>query len=261
MLIGVGTLFRGMSIAAVAWLVIAGVVAGVIGTAGGITSLVSYPALLAAGVAPLPANVANLVAVVACWPGAAVTSRRELTGLGRSLRGLAAASAVGAVTGSVLLLSTPPGVFIRVVPFLVLAGSVALLLQPAVTAHRGGPPAGHPAAVLGGVGAVSVYGGYFGAGSGVMLLALLLLLREARLPVANAVKNMLVGAAATASAAVFTVAGPVPWAAVAPLAVGLFAGSTVGPLVVRRLPSRVLRWAAAALGVVLSVLLWLNPSG
>jgi uncharacterized protein len=250
-----------MSIAGGAWLLAAGAVAGVVGTAGGITSLVSYPALLVAGIAPLPANVANLVAVVACWPGSAVTSRRELADLGGSLRSLAAAAGAGAVAGSVLLLSTPPGAFVRVVPFLVLAGSVALLLQPAVTARRGDASASKPLPVLGGVAAVSVYGGYFGAGSGVLLLALLLMLREPRLPVANAVKNMLVGAGAVASAVVFVVAGPVPWAAVAPLAAGLFSGSTVGPIVARRLPSGVLRWAAAGLGVALAVLLWLHPSG
>jgi uncharacterized protein len=244
-----------------AWLFAAGAVAGAVGTAGGITSLVSYPALLAVGLAPLPANVANLVSVVACWPGAAVASRRELASLGGSLRSLVTAAAAGAVGGSVLLLSTPPGVFVRVVPFLVLAGSVALLLQPVVTARRAADPARHPVAVIGGVGALSIYGGYFGAGAGVMLLALLLLLWEGRLPIANAAKNMLVGASAAASAAVFALAGPVPWAAVAPLAAGMFAGSTIGPVVARRVPSGVLRWAAAGLGVALAVLLWVDPSG
>lgn len=107
------------------------------------------------------------------------------------------------------------------------------------------------------LGLLSVYSGYFGAGSGVMILALVLVLVDARLPQANAVKNMVLGAA---SAAVFIVAGPIDWAAVAPLAVGLFAGSTTGPLIARRVSARTVRWAVAALGFTLAVELWLNPS-
>ena len=105
-----------------------------------------------------------------------------------------------------------------------------------------------------------MYGGYFGAGSGVMTLALLLILLDAKLPQANAVKNMLIGAAAVASAAVFIISAPVLWAAVAPLAAGLFAGSTVGPVIARRLPTHIVRWAAATLGFILAIGLWVHPA-
>src|SRR4051794_26171013 len=164
-----------------AFLAAAGLVAGVVGTAGGITSLISYPALLAVGGPPLAADVANLVALVACWPGSALVSRRELAGAGRWLaRGLPVAGA-GAAGGAVLLLTTPPGVFDRLVPVLLAAGSLALLVQPVLSArlaaHRG-----HTSAALPLVGLVSVYSGYFGAGAGVLLLATLLVLVEPRLP-------------------------------------------------------------------------------
>src|SRR5215471_20446008 len=95
------------------FLVAAGALAGLVGTAGGITSLVSYPALLLAGVAPLQANVANLVALVACWPGSAVASQPELRGRWPWLRRWGAVAALGGAAGSVLLLVTPPGVFAR----------------------------------------------------------------------------------------------------------------------------------------------------
>jgi hypothetical protein len=241
-------------------LVVAGVVAGTVGTAGGITSLVSYPALLAVGVPALPANVANLVACVALWPGATLSSRRELIGVQRSLtRGLPVAAG-GAAAGAVLLLSTPPGAFSRVVPFLVATGSLALLSQPWLTARfpRHRHQAGAFALPL--VGLVSIYTGYFGAGSGVLLLAVLLVLVDDRLPEANAVKNMLVGAGSVASAAIFVLAGPVDWRAVMPLAVGLFAGSTVGPVIARRVPPTVVRWIVAALGIALAIELWVRPS-
>lgn len=242
-----------------ALLLAAGVMAGIVGTAGGITSLVSYPALLAVGVPALPANVASLIAGVACWPGSLLVSQRELTGSRRFLtRGLPVA-AVGAGAGSGLLLTTPPGVFARVVPWLVVAGSVALLAQPWLTARRA--RRAHPTAgwTLLGVGTVSIYGGYFGAGSGVMMLALLLVLVDARFPSANASKNMLIGAGGAASAVLLIVAGPVDWRAVTPLAIGLFAGSLIGPRVASRVPASVVRWAVAGLGLVLAVRLWLEP--
>jgi uncharacterized membrane protein YfcA len=237
-------------------LVVAGFVAGVLGTAGGITSLVSYPALLAAGVPALRADVANLVAFVVCLPGAALTSRRELLGSRRPLRTGLPAALAGAAAGSVLLLTTPASVFDRVVPFLVLAGSLALLAQPWLTDHYRSREKPAAAVVL--IALVSLYGGYFGAGSGVLTLAVLMILVDERLPHANAIKNVLIGAGAIASAVIFAAVGPVAWRAVWPLALGLFAGSLVGPLVARRLPAALVRWSVAALGLALAIELWLS---
>jgi uncharacterized membrane protein YfcA len=109
------------------------------------------------------------------------------------------------------------------------------------------------------VGLVSVYSGYFGAGSGVLLLVVAMVLLDPGLPRANAIKNMLIGASAVTSAAVFIVAGPVDWAAVTPLALGLFTGSLLGPVVARRMPARLVRSTVAALGLLLAVKLWLRP--
>jgi uncharacterized protein len=234
------------------FLVVAGAVAGLVGTAGGITSLISYPALLAAGLSPLAAGVANLVALVACWPGSAATSRGELTGAGRWLARSLPLAAVASAAGAVLLLTTPPGVFERVVPFLVALGSVALLVQPLLTARL--RPAGHRSSpwAFPLIASLSVYSGYFGAGAGVLLLVSVLLLVDDRLPAANAKKNMLNGACTLASAAVLVGAGSVAWAAVVPLATGMFAGSTAGPVVARRLPAGVVRWVVAGLGLLLA---------
>ena len=247
-----------ISLGSAAFLLLAGALAGVVGTAGGITSLVSYPALLAIGVPALPANIANLVAMTICWPATALASQRELTGTRRWLAQGLPVAALGAGAGAVLLLATPSGVFTEVVPFLVAAGSVALLAQPWLTARRQHhhQPVGP---TLVGVGVLSIYSGYFGAGSGIMLLALLLVLVDDRLPQANARKNMLLGAGSVASAAIFVCAGPVDWGVVVPLACGLFAGSLIGPVVVRRLPSSAVRWAVGVLGLSLAVLLWLRP--
>jgi uncharacterized protein len=246
------------------FLVGAGAVAGLVGTAGGITSLVSYPALLLAGVAPLQANIANLVALVACWPGSAVASRPELRGQGPWLRRWGIVAAAGGIAGSVLLLNTPSGVFGRVVPFLVAAGSLALLFQPWLAARpawQDGDGRGRALLLPVGLLTLSVYNGYFGAGSGVLILALLLLTTDPHLATANALKNMVVGAATITSAGLFAILTRVDWAAVAALAAGLFAGSLAGPWVARRLPPAVLRWLVALTGLALAVHLWLDPAG
>jgi uncharacterized membrane protein YfcA len=249
------------------FLAAAGALAGLVGTAGGITSLVSYPALLFAGVAPIQANIVNLVALLASWPGSALSSRPELRGQGPWLRRWGPVAAAGGTVGSLLLLGTSAGVFGRVVPFLVAAGSVALLLQPRIAARPtrpAGQPGGSRASALllpCGLFALSVYNGYFGAGSGVLLLALMLLTTEPVLVNANALKNMLVGAATITSAILFAVLTHVDWPAVGPLAAGVFAGSLVGPRVARRLPPALLRWLVALTGFALAIHLWLSPAG
>lgn len=239
----------------------AGVLAGVVGTAGGITSLVSYPALLWAGLPALQANVANIIAIVACWPGSAAASRPELEGRWPWLWRWAVVAAAGGAAGSLLLLSTPATVFGRVVPFLVAGGSLALLLQPRVSAWMSRRPARARRRLLlpSGVVSLSVYNGYFGAGSGVMLLTLMLLTSDPEIVRANALKNMLVGAASITSAVLFAVLAPVNWPAVACLAAGLLAGSTAGPWVARRLPAALLRSLIALIGLALAAWLWADP--
>lgn len=241
-------------------LVGAGLVAGVVGTAGGITSLVSYPALLAAGVPALAADVVNVVALVVCWPGAALASRPELAGRGAWLGRWSWVPALGGAAGAVLLLLTPERAFEHVVPFLVAGASLALLLQPTLSARAGHRTRGSRPMLFGGLFSVSAYNGYFGAGAGVMTLALMLLCVDDHLARANALKNMLVGAATLMSAAVLCAFGHVDWPAVGPLAAGTFGGSLIGPRVARRLPAGLLRWLVALVGMGLAVRLWVAPS-
>lgn len=250
-----------MSTLGSAALLLAGTAAGLIGSAGGITSLVSYPALLAVGLPAFSANVANNVALVGCWPGSALASKPELRGKASWLWMWAPVAAVGGAAGAGLLLATPPDTFARVVPFLVAAGSLALFFEPRLRTwrqRRGND--GHKLALPAGLVALSLYNGYFGAGSGVMILTLLLVLVDRDLPSANALKNMLLGAASLISATIFTLSGSVNWSAAAPLALGMLVGSRVGPLMARRLPASLLRTLIVLLGMVLAIDLWLHPS-
>ncbi|HEY3773510.1 MAG TPA: sulfite exporter TauE/SafE family protein [Solirubrobacteraceae bacterium] len=251
-----------LSLGDTAFLIAAGILAGIVGTAGAITSLVSFPALLIAGVPAFGANVANIVAITTTWPGSALSSRPELAGRAAWLRRYGAVAAVGGAAGTALLLATPSGAFERIVPFLVAGGALTLLATPRLrrltgigepgNAHR--DPAWMAAVLL----IISVYNGYFGAGSGVMTLALLLIASDDRLPVANALKNMLVGVATVVAAVGLVLFASVRWGAVVPLGIGAFVGAMVGPHVARRLPERALRAAVAAIGLGLAVQLWLT---
>jgi hypothetical protein len=237
----------------------AGLAAGVVGTAGGITSLVSFPALLAVGVPILPANVTNLVSLVPGWPGSALASRPELHGRGAWLRRWSVMAVLGGALGAGLLLLTPSALFSEVVPWLILLASVALICQPRISAWRDRQALDGRTWVLPvGLVLVCLYNGYFGAGSGVMLLVLMLVLVERQVAVANALKNMLVGMATVVSAALFALFGHVYWWDAAPLAAGVFVGSTIGPWVARRLPGDWLRWLAALAGLGLAVDLWVT---
>ena len=204
---------------------------------------------------------ANIVALVGCWPGAAIASQPELEGKRPWLWRWAPLAAVGGAAGAVLLLATSAATFARVVPFLVAAASLALLLEPRLAScRRQRRRQDNKLALPTGLLTLSVYNGYFGAGSGVMILTMLLVLVDRHLPRANALKNMLLGAGTLASAAIFTVSGSVNWSAVVPLGIGMFVGSSVGPRVTRRLPAKVLRLLIALFGISLAVELWLHPS-
>jgi hypothetical protein len=231
-----------------------------LGSAGGITSLISYPALLAVGLPPFAANATNLVAVVTYWPGSALGSRQELAGRGNWLRRWTPLMLLAGGGGAALLLATPAGAFRHVVPFLVLAGSLALIYAPRL-ARRRAPGGRHDRTLGAWLALLGLYSGYFGAGSGVMTLALLLTLVESHVATANALKNMLVGAATVPAAVLIAIFAPVHWGSVAPLSAGILIGSRLGPPLARRLPGDLLRVTVAALGVSLAVWLWLKPGG
>jgi uncharacterized membrane protein YfcA len=249
-----------VSAADVVLLLVAGVLAGVAGSVAGLASLVSYPALLAVGLPALTANVTNTVSLVLYTVGASVFSRRELVGQSGRLRRLALVTAVGGAAGAALLLSTPAEVFELLVPVLIGAASLVLLLQPGVTRLTGGVVSERNPLVLVGVFAVGVYGGYFGAAAGVVLLALLTVSVSEPLARLVAARNVALGLANAVAAVGFAVFGPVRWAAAAPLAAGFLLGGGLGPGLVRRLPSDRLRVAIALLGLGLAIKLGIDAA-
>jgi uncharacterized membrane protein YfcA len=247
------------------WLLLlaAGFGGGLAGSVAGLASVVSYPALLAFGLSPIAANVTNTVALVGSGAGAFLGSKNELVGQGALLRRLGPVGVLGGLVGSVLLLVTPRDTFRFVVPELIGTASLAILIRAG--AHR---PAGHdgsthpPRSTLPIVTfAIAIYGGYFGAAAGVLMLAVLLEITGESVARSNAVKNVVLWLANGVAALVFTFFAPVHWFAALPLAIGFLAGGRTGPGVVRRVPPRPLRIAIALAGLALAVHLGYDAFG
>ncbi len=227
---------------------------GLTGSIAGLASVATYPALLAVGLPPVAANVTNTVALVFNGVGSMWGSRPELAGQGRWLRRVAPVAALGGVLGAVLLLSTPPGSFEKLVPILLVGASLAIVTPGRPNAA--GARHTRRALVLAEVAAIfliAIYGGYFGAAAGVLLLALMLRTGASSLAHANAAKNVLLGVANGVAAVVFAIWAPVSWLAVLPLGAGCLLGSRLGPVVVRHAPATPLRLLIGVAGLVLAV--------
>jgi hypothetical protein len=253
-----------MSVGEFVLLVLAGVAAGLVGSVAGLASLFSYPALLATGLPPLTANVTNTVALVLNSVGSVSASRPELTGQRRRVLRLGAAAVLGGLTGAALLLLTPSDAFEKLVPFLIAGASAAILVQrpPRELAAEGArhPHRDHWSLPLGTF-AVSIYGGYFGAAAGVLMLAMFLLVTGEGVPRGNALKNVVLGLANAVAALGYAVLADVAWLAALPLAIGFFVGGRLGPRVVRRVPQTLLRRLIAVAGLGLAVHLGLDAFG
>jgi uncharacterized membrane protein YfcA len=192
--------------------------------------------------------------VVGTGLASTVASGPELRGTAPRLIRWALPSVAGAAAGAALLLLTSDEIFSWIVPFLVAAAALLLLAQPRITAWRAARH-GDASESLFAVGlfAVSVYNGYFGAASGIMLLAFLMLTVEARLTRANALKNVLLGLSDVVAAAAFVAFGPIDWAAALTLGAGFLLGGLAGPVIARRAPTEALRLVIAAAGLALAV--------
>jgi uncharacterized membrane protein YfcA len=254
-----------MSPAEFALLIVAGIAGGLTGSIAGLASLATYPALLAVGLSPVSANVTNTVALIFTGVGSVLGSRQELVGQAPRIKALAPIAALGAVIGAVLLLSTPAGGFEKIVPWLLGLASLTILIprRPAPATDTEVPRPDLSNRILEGVALllIAIYGGYFGAAAGVLLLALLLRTTHASLAHANATKNVLLGVANVVAAAIFVFLAPVDWAAVVPLGIGCLIGSRLGPVVVRRAPATILRVIIGIAGMALAIRLGTQAYG
>jgi uncharacterized membrane protein YfcA len=236
---------------------LAGVAAGTINTVVGSGTLITFPTLLALGVPPVTANVSNTVGLVPGSVSGAIGYRRELAGQRARLLRLGSASLLGGVLGAALLLVLPESAFDAIVPVLIGLGCVLVVLQPRVSgwvaaraAARGREVHPHGAVwVWTLVALTGVYGGYFGAAQGVLLMAVLGVGLQETLQRNNATKNVLAGLVNAVAAVVFIAVADVDWTAAGLIAVGSVVGGQVGATVGRRLPPVVLRAVIVLVGV------------
>jgi uncharacterized membrane protein YfcA len=238
-----------------ALLAAAGFGAGSVNAVAGGGSLITFPALLAAGYPSVAANVTNSIAVLPGYIGGSLAYRRELRGQSARIRALAITSAAGAAAGAALLLVSPASVFEAIVPWLILAACALLAIQPRVAAAARGHRARSPPALHAALFAATVYGGYFGAGLGIMLLAILGVFLDDDLQRLNACKGVLSLLVALVTALGFALFGPVAWDAAAIIGVTCLAGGAAGVGAARRLPAPVLRGVVIAYGVGVAIAL------
>lgn len=241
----------------------AGLGAGILTSTVGVASLLSFPVLLAVGLPPVVANASNTVGLIPAGVSGSFGYRDELRAHPRITATVIATCAVGAVGGAALLLALPSSVFEAVVPWLILFTCLLVGVQPWISTwlrsrHGGVEPAPRTrmsplttffATVTG------VYGGYFGAGSGVMMVAVLGLGLDIDLRIVNALKTVAIFAGNVVAGLIFVVVADLDWRAIALLAGGSVVGGYVGARVGRRLPPTLFRVLVVIAGVVAAVLL------
>jgi uncharacterized protein len=234
---------------------LAGMAAGTINVVVGSGTLITFPTLLAFGIPPVTANVSNTIGLVPGVASGVVGYRRELRGQrARSIR-LGSASVAGGIVGALLLLSLPDGAFRAIVPALVLVGLLLVVLQPRVSAwvdrrHEGARGEFGPWWVWPAVFGTGVYGGYFGAAQGVILMGVLGIGIADTLQRLNGLKNVLAGLVNGVAGLIFLVVADVDWTVVGLIAAGSIVGGQLGATLGRRLSPLVLRIVIVVVGLV-----------
>lgn len=246
-------------------IVAAGMAAGAINTIVGSGSLITFPTLLLLGYSPLVANVSNTVGLVPGSISGSIGYRRELVGQRARAIPLLIAAMLGGLTGAALLLTLPATAFERIVPILILVACAMVAIQPRTTAwvaarrerlghetRAGGGPI-----LLAGVYLTGIYGGYFGAAQGVILIALLAILIDDDLQRLNGLKNVIATSINSVAAIIFIAVAPVDWVAAILLAIGSTIGGQLGAVVGRRMSPVALRGAIIVVGTIVAVRLLL----
>ena len=232
----------------------AALAAGLVNAVAGGGSLISFPALVATGLPSVIANVTNTVALCPGYFGGAYAQRRDLSGQRRRMTTLLPVSALGGVTGAVLLLGTGEGAFEIVIPFLLLFAVALLAFQDRLRAYvaRRRTAHGELWAILP-VMLASVYGGYFGAALGVIVLAVLDVVIDDSLVRLNALKQMVSLTVNVSAAAVFLLSGRVDWTIALVMAITAVFGGAIGGAIASRVPAKLLRGVVIVVGLGLSI--------
>lgn len=249
-----------MSIAEYLLVGLAAVGAGLTNALAGGGTLITFPTLIAVGIPPIAANVTNTVALCPGYLGGTLAQANDLRTQRQRLWMFVPAGALGGVIGGILLLNTGERLFRELVPFLILLASGLLAVQDPLrawlarrAAQRGSAATSERYAVLP-VGLASVYGGYFGAGLSVIVLAVLGLTLDDSLTRLNALKQAIAFSVNTAAAVFFLFSGQVVWPVALVMAVGALLGGALGGRLAGRIRPATLRWTVVTIGVVVAMI-------
>jgi len=242
-----------LSTSHVVLLLLGGLAAGIFNGVAGGGSLISFPLLLALGYPALTANVTNTVGIWPGYVGGAAGFRHQISGQRERLVRLSPVAVLGGIAGAILLLTTSSAAFKSIAPWLVLAASVLFAAQPLLRRALDGAshtsPHTRPVLLSGGMFVASVYGGYFGAGMGVMLLAILGLALPDTIARTSGLRTALSILVNGVAAAVFLIHGGLAWRAVGLLAAGSLVGGWIGAKVALSIPAMALRIVVVAVGL------------
>ncbi len=242
-----------MDAASGALLVGAGTVGGVLSAIAGGAGIVTFPALLAVGLPPIVANASNSIAVVPGHLAAAFADRERLPSVDRKLGLAIFATLVGSMLGSILLLATPERMFSALVPVLIGAATALFAFGKRIQARLAGLERAETSIRPWLLIPTTAYGGYFGAGLGVLMLVVLTTTGREDLRSANALKNLLASVVSLVTLAIFTQRQIVDWPATFAVFAGATAGGIIGGRLAAAIPAAVLRRAVIALGVVMTL--------
>jgi len=220
-------------------------------------SFLSFPALLLAGVAPISANATNNAAMWVGTLGSARGYREEIAEHRALLLPIVAASVAGSLIGALLLLATPPALFVRIIPWLLLFATVVFAASPLLGRESGAPPRHAPWQIAAQF-AVAVYGGYFGAGMGILMLALLAFSGLPSLNAQNAIKNVLAVAINGIALVPFAIARIVDWRFAVPMALIALLGGYFGARFFRRVPQPLSRALVVVIGAAMTTVFFVK---
>jgi uncharacterized membrane protein YfcA len=245
------------------FLAIAAVAAGLINALAGGGSLITFPTLMAVGIPPVMANVTNTVALCPGYLGATLAQKKDLHGQQKRIRLLLPSAVIGGIIGGILLLNSSDKVFERLIPFLILLAAALLAFQDTLRSwlqRRQGDENGHIPEIFAvlPIALASIYGGYFGAGLGVIELAILGLFLKDNLTRLNALKQLLSLVVNVAASWFFLFSNQVYWSAAIVIAIGSLIGGLLGGKLARIISPSYLRWTVVILSIITATVYFLR---